>query len=187
MIMDWDRAAVLTSVAVACQVRSSDLGLPTPCADWSVAELLAHMSVQHRGFAAATRGREAAWKPVVVADPVADYLSASGEVLTAFAEAGSSFVLPEIGPAPFPAEQAMGFHFVDYVVHSWDLARAVGVPVSFDDAVLAPALAVARQVPGGDARTRPGAAFAPALPDADGSRLDRILTLLGRSPDWPQV
>ena len=75
-------------------------------------------------------------------------------------------------------------HFIDYVVHSWDVARALGLPVSFGPGLLAAARGVASQVPGGEARLRPGAAFAPAVPvpgDGDGG-LDEIVTLLGRSP-----
>lgn len=188
LIIELNREAVLTSVSVACRVRTAaDLDRATPCAGWSVADLLAHMTVQHRGFAAAARGEEADWTPVVAADPAADYLSASGEVLQAFAAARDPFRLPQIGPAPFPVEQAIGFHFIDYVVHSWDLARAVGVPVSFEEVVLKSALEVARRVPDGEARTRPGAAFAPAIPEGDGPLLDRVLALLGRSPNWPDV
>jgi uncharacterized protein (TIGR03086 family) len=187
LIIELNRIAVLTSVRVACQVQAVDLELATPCAGWSVADLLAHMSVQHRGFAAAARGEEANWQPVVAADPVADYLSASGGVLAAFGSARDPLLLPEIGPAPFPAEQAIGFHFIDYVVHTWDLARALGTPVSFDETVLKPAWEIARLVPAGEARTSPGAAFAPALPEGDGPLLDRVLALLGRSPNWPEV
>lgn len=187
LIVELNRTAVLTSVSVACQVRVADLELATPCAGWSVADLLAHLTVQHRGFAAAARGEEASWEPVIAADPVADYLSASAEVLQAFAAARGPFQLPELGPAPFPAEQAIGFHFIDYVVHSWDLARPLGVPVSFDETVLKPALEVARLVPGGAARTGPGAAFAQALPEGEGPLLDRVVALLGRSPNWPDV
>jgi uncharacterized protein (TIGR03086 family) len=108
-------------------------------------------------------------------------------VLAAFGSARDPLLLPEIGSAPFPAEQAIGFHFIDYVVHTWDLARALGTPVSFDETVLKPAWEIARLVPAGEARTSPGAAFAPALPEGDGPLLDRVLALLGRSPNWPEV
>lgn len=187
MLINLDRRAVLTSVAVTCGVGAEDLSRPTPCAGWTVSDLLAHMTVQHRGFAAAARGERASWDAVAAADPVADHLSAASEVLTAFANARDPFLLPEIAPTPFPAEQAIGFHFIDYVVHSWDLASALGAPLSFADDVLEPALAIARRVPDGEARTTPGAAFAPALPEPDGPALNRILTLLGRSPNWPEV
>src|ERR1700759_3055435 len=89
---DLDRAAVLAAAAVACRIRPGDLGRATPCDGWTVAGLLSHLSVQHRGFAAAARGEGgdlAIWAPPPPApDPVADFLAASAEVLTAFAADG---------------------------------------------------------------------------------------------------
>jgi uncharacterized protein (TIGR03086 family) len=95
------------------------------------------------------------------------------------------FPLPEFKRGlMYPGPQAVSFHFVDYVVHSWDVARTLGLPVRFDPALLDVALSVARSVPGGDARLAPGAAFAPEVAWSGGSRLDQIVALLGRSPDW---
>src|ERR1700730_46242 len=68
------RIAVLASVDVVSAVTVDDLAKPTPCAGWNLADLLAHMTVQHRGFAAAPRGHgadEAIWQPTTVADAVA--------------------------------------------------------------------------------------------------------------------
>jgi hypothetical protein len=56
--------------------------------------------------------------------------------------------------------------------------------VTFDQAVLDPALAVAQAVPAGQSRLAPGAAFAPIVAWSAGSTLDEILAILGRSPDW---
>ena len=48
------------------------------------------------------------------------------------------------------------------------------------------ALRIALAVPDGEYRLRPGAAFRPGLPAPENpAPLDRILTALGRSPDWP--
>jgi hypothetical protein len=45
---------------------------------------------------------------------------------------------------------------------------------------------IAEQVPGGVSRSRSGSAFGPEVDGAEGeSTLDRILTILGRSPNWP--
>ncbi|WP_435155537.1 TIGR03086 family metal-binding protein [Amycolatopsis sacchari] len=184
-IKELDRAAVLASVAVATRVTDADLSRPTPCTEWTVANLLTHMAVQHRGFAAAARGERADWRlPAPAPDPVADYLAAGADVLIAFREAGSALLLPEIREQPFPAEQAMAFHFIDYVVHAWDLARAIGTDVPLDDTVLAPAWEVARRVPDGEERRRPDAAFQPGVPVHDGAMLDRIVATLGRDPAW---
>ncbi|HEY3504688.1 MAG TPA: TIGR03086 family metal-binding protein [Actinocatenispora sp.] len=184
-LVELDRRAVAGSVATVQRVRPGDLGRPTPCADWDLTALLAHMTAQHRGFAAAAAGHGAdpdVWRETPADDPVAAYAAAAEAVTAAFATPAERFVLPEITRAPdFPAAQAIGFHLVDYVVHGWDVAAALGVPYPEDDAVLAAALDVARAVPDGAARTAPGSAFAPSLatpPEA--STMDTILALLGR-------
>jgi len=94
-------------------------------------------------------------------------------------------VLPEISPTlRFPAAEAIGFHLVDYVVHGWDVARALGRGYDLEPRVLAAALPIARAVPGGDRRRRPGAAFAPRVAASSGGPLDQVVALLGRRPDW---
>jgi hypothetical protein len=84
-----------------------------------------------------------------------------------------------------PAQLAVGFQLVDNVVHAWDVAVSLGRRPEVDDDVVAAALVVARQVPDGDERDRPGAAFAHALPiGVRRSPLDETLLLLGRDPAW---
>jgi hypothetical protein len=85
----------------------------------------------------------------------------------------------------FPGAQAISFHFIDYIVHSWDLAKSLGMTPTFTDDVLAAAYEVAQMVPTGDARLAPGTAFAPAGKSAGDDGLDQIVALLGRSPNWP--
>ena len=155
------------------------------------------MTVQHRGFAAAARGRGAdlgVWQPAAVADAVAadpagTYAAAAADVVEAFAADGvldATFVLPELGPgAAFPGALAIGFHFVDYVVHGWDVARTIGADFALPDDVVAAVLPLVFMVPDGDFRAAAGAPFGQALPaPAGGNDLDRILGHLGRSPDW---
>src|SRR5579859_7441834 len=48
-----DARAVLASIQIVSQASTADLARPTPCADWTLADLLAHMTAQHNGFAAA--------------------------------------------------------------------------------------------------------------------------------------
>ena len=55
-IRDMNTLAVRDSMDVVKQVQATDLTRPTPCAGWTLADLLGHMTVQHRGFAAAARG-----------------------------------------------------------------------------------------------------------------------------------
>ena len=67
----------------------------------------------------------------------------------------------------FPARQAISFHFVDYVVHSWDVARTLDLPLDFEPALLDAALAVAKAVP----EVPPGSGPAPrSAPKVEWSR-----------------
>ncbi|MFX0573835.1 TIGR03086 family metal-binding protein [Nocardia nepalensis] len=185
--------AVRTSIDVVSHVTAADLAKSTPCAGWTLHGLLAHMITQHYGFAAAARGEGdmSLWRPRPLGeDPVAQYRAAAEHVLASFAEdgvLGRTFPLPEFTRAcEFPGTEAVSFHFIDYVVHSWDVARTLGRTVHFDEALLAAALPIAEAVPGGKARLAPGAAFAPALTWPTDSTLDEILAILGRSPNWPE-
>lgn len=192
------RTAVLRSIDVVNTVGTSDLDRPTPCAGWTLKELLAHMSVQHRGFAAAARGSgadERLWRPetvvdAVAADPAATYAAAAHEVLDAFAVDGvdeTPFALPEFGPdATFPGTLAMGFHFVDYVVHGWDVAATLGTLYELPADVIDAVLPLAMMVPDGDHRAIENAPFAPAVNTTGTTDFDRLLAHLGRKPDWAQ-
>jgi uncharacterized protein (TIGR03086 family) len=188
---------VLASVDVVGVVTRDDLRRPTPCTGWNLLDLLAHMTVQHHGFAAAARGggdSPSVWESARVADAVAadpggTYAVAAADVLDAFATDGvldAAFALPELGPgASFPGAVAIGFHFVDYVVHGWDVARSIGAPFALPVNVLAAVLPLVFTVPDGEYRTMNGAPFGPAIAVPDGATdLDRIVSHLGRSPDW---
>jgi uncharacterized protein (TIGR03086 family) len=192
-IRDLDRRAVQASVNVVSHARADDLARATPCAGWDLADLLAHMTTQHYGFAAAAKGRGAdreVWRTRTAGDnPVQDYTTSADVVVAAFADdavADRQLSLPEISTdVTFPAGQAISFHFIDYVVHGWDVARTLGIPLVLDADVLEAGLAVAAKVPGGDRRLAPGAAFAPSVPAPDdGEPIDLIVAMLGRSPSW---
>jgi uncharacterized protein (TIGR03086 family) len=211
--IEADKRAVRATLTLLTAVTTDDLSRPTPCAGWDLGALLAHMTAQHQGFAAAAAGYgadPAAWQPSpfppqaiahaadrgLVGDgragqvaAVRRYAEAAERVIAAFAVPGvleRAFVLPEVaGDRPVPASIAIGFHLVDYVVHGWDVARALGLPFELPAEVLALALPVAQAVPGGAGRLVPGAAFGPARPSTDDSDpLTKIITLLGRSPMW---
>jgi uncharacterized protein (TIGR03086 family) len=191
-LLALDARAVHVSAGLVAQASPADLGRPTPCAGWTLLDLVEHMTAQHYGFAAASAGDDglAPWRVRELGDdPVGAYLAAARHVLASFAAGGvlgRTFILPEFKRGnTYPAAQAVSFHFVDYVVHSWDVARTLGLPLRFDPALLEAALSVARKVPDDDARLEAGAAFAPGVAWTGGEPgLGQIVALLGRSPDW---
>lgn len=178
-------------------IRPEHLTRATPCAGWTLADLVVHMTAQHHGFAAAARGRGTdldEWRTdrfvdAVAADPAGTYADAAHLALDAFATAGvgdAVFALPEFGPdVTVPGAMAMGFHFVDYVVHGWDVAVSLGMEFSLPADVVAAALPVAMSVPDGDERDARNSPFARAVPGRDGEGdFARLLRHLGRDPEY---
>ena len=114
-IVDLDARAVAATVSLVKRAGLADLGRPTPCAGWSLAGLIGHMTAQHYGWIAAAAGHGAdlsSWQPgPPVADPIGEYAEASRRVLEAFGADGvldREFALAEISPVlRFPAAQAI--------------------------------------------------------------------------------
>ncbi|MEZ0015015.1 TIGR03086 family metal-binding protein [Kitasatospora sp. GAS206B] len=194
------RALALAAPVVAA-IRPEHLDLPTPCGDWALRRLLAHVIGQQYGFAAAARGQGA--DPAVWADrPLVAGPGAAGAALAAFADSaselaeafaaaeatGATVELPEILPGhAFPATQAIGFHLLDTLVHAWDLAVTIGLPFELGPDLAALLLNIAELVPNDPAARAPGRAFAPVRPaTTEATALEQALLLLGRDPHWQQ-
>ncbi len=193
------RAAILASIDLVAAARPADLSLATPCDGWTLADLLTHMTAQHHGFAAAARGRGAdpdIWRPepyaaAISADPSGTYAAAAHDVLAAFAADGvdeALFALPEFGrDVTVAGETAMGFHFVDYVAHGWDVAATLGTPFTLPADVIAAVLPLAFAVPDGQFRDAADSPFARALEQTHDDDFARILRHLGRQPGWARA
>ena len=194
-MLDLHRQAMGHSVSVVQRIGDDQWALPTPCSRWNLRQLVEHMTLENRGFAAAAGGETSdrtMWtEPTFDADLRADYTRSADLVLTAFGADGvleGQFWLPRINDrVMFPARQAVSFHLLDSVVHTWDVAAALGRPVALADELVAASLDIAhREVPDGPRRHRPDASFAPPIPPPDDApALDRLLAVLGRSPRWP--
>jgi len=170
------------------RVRPTDLDGPTPCGDWTLATLLAHMVGHNHGWAAAARGLpadEATWEHASLGDdPVAAYRASVADVRDAYA-------VPDLmdrrfdvfGYAVFPARVALGMQFVDFLVHGWDVAKSIGAPDDLDPALCEAGLAVALRWP----YRRPDKAFAEKVDVPDDAPVHhRLVAYLGRSPSWPR-
>jgi uncharacterized protein (TIGR03086 family) len=193
-LAELDRRTIERSIEIVDSVTMDQLGWPTPCAEWDLSDLLAHMIAQHCGFAAAADGNTtdlSMWDVHPVGDePAAAYTAAARRVMAAFAAHADqlrAFFLPEIRDGgPFPAEMAIGFHLVDYVVHAWDVAASLDIDAGFAPGLVDAALSIAERVPTGPAREVPDTPFgAPLIGGRTQSPMERMLLLLGRSPSWP--
>ncbi len=81
--------------------------------------------------------------------------------------------LPEFGPdATVPGSIAMAMHFVDYVVHGWDVAAALASPFQLPDEVLAAALPIVLGIPDDGSREAANAPFGHAVEATGTTDLD---------------
>ncbi|MFC6881178.1 MULTISPECIES: TIGR03086 family metal-binding protein [Actinomadura] len=189
---DLDRRASDLYLSTVARVDPARLHLPTPCPDWTLHGLLRHQVSQDEGFAAAARGAGgtlAVWRGGRLGgDPLAAARASAGLVEKAFAEDGvpeREFVLPEVRDGGgFPGALAITFHFVDLVVHAWDVAATIGAPWEPGEELTEAALKVAAIVPADPETRGPGLSFDQVVPFRDGPPEHRLLALLGRSPAW---
>lgn len=194
-LLSLHRRTMLIATAIVEQVRSDQLRAETPCAGWDLSQLLAHMIGQNHGFASAARGE--AFDPAVWADrpvsaePGEAFAASAAEVVAAFASVGAAerdwpILVGADKSVLVPGKQALGFHYIDYVVHGWDVAVSIGLEPEFDADLLAAVLPLAEAVPlDGPTRNGPYAPFAPAVAlDTGRGDLDRLLAILGRDPEW---
>ena len=163
-IVDLDARAVRGTVGLVARIGPADLARPTPCGEWTLGELLTHMTAQHDGFAAAAAGDGGGPGPLAAAGPdgrqrltwcASTRRPPSGSSRRSGPTAcwtGSSSWRRSAGAAVPGAAQAIGFHLVDYVVHGWDVARSLGLPYQPEPDLLAAALPVAQAVPDGEPR-----------------------------------
>ncbi|MET7796470.1 TIGR03086 family metal-binding protein [Streptomyces decoyicus] len=168
--------------ALVAAVRPEDLGLPTPCAGWSVRQLLDHMVWENL---MATSIAEDDPRGDHAADHLGDDHRAAFEdsvraALAAFT--GSGMLHRTYGPYEAPGAMIVQQVVAELLAHGWDLARATGAPRGLAPEVAEETLAAARRIYGAAPRTE-GSSFAPERPAPPGAgAVDRLAAHLGRDP-----
>jgi uncharacterized protein (TIGR03086 family) len=174
---------------VAARVPADQLGRPTPCADWTVAQVLLHAAGdQHAWAAAVGSGQGPAYNPFA---PARQLDGTVGELIDPAIQAATTAwaaIDPDAAPVPTPlppfpamaAGLAAATCALDAAIHAWDIAVATGQPSPLS-AELAGQLWPAAEA---TAEALRGFAYAPALPGAGDDRAAALLRYLGRSPDW---
>jgi uncharacterized protein (TIGR03086 family) len=159
-------------------IRPDQLTAPTPCAEYDVRQLIDHLVHWGPLLARASRHSDG------VAQPGGDPLERQLELLV------TAWSVPEAwqgttsmgGPQELPARMIGAMATGEIVVHGWDLARATGQRVSWDETLLqflydevAKTAELGREMQAYGAEV-PVPATAPVL--------DRMLGLTGRDPHW---
>lgn len=171
------------AMAVVRSISDDQLGLPTPCPDYSVRDLLNHLYDVVVNFQALAQRQEVDWsaKTDHLTEGWRDRFAAeTARLIEAWSDpAALEGVSPGMG---LPQETVGDMALIDLAVHGWDLARATGQRVEVEPAVLAAGHGFMDRM--GDTGQRMGAFAEPVPTTPDAADLDRLLGRTGRDPAW---
>jgi uncharacterized protein (TIGR03086 family) len=171
-------------------VPASQLGNPTPCSDWTVAQVLLHAAGdQHAWASTVGTSRPPAYNPFAPAKQLGGTIDGLIEpairaATTAWADVDPATESVPTPLPPFPAmapELAAATCALDAAIHTWDIAVATGQPSPLT-------AGLARQLQSAATATAEplrGFAYALALPGhAADDPAATLLRYLGRNPHW---
>jgi len=159
--------------------------LATPCPDWTVRDVVNHLVLGHRRFAAALTGGTppASGDDLLGGDPESAYWSSAEAMLAAFRAEGALDRPVSIPAGTLPGSVACELRVVEALVHGWDLARATGRTLEFPADLVEDSIAFSRVQRGRLPADR--TPFGPSQPARDDAPpLDRLAALLGRRIAW---
>ncbi|MBO0802536.1 MAG: TIGR03086 family protein [Nocardiopsaceae bacterium] len=168
---------------------------PTPCTEWTVRDLVNHMTRGNLSYARLLQGGTAAEflrcrdEDALGADPVGAYTRSVRACAGAFAARGAPDRMVDYPLGMITGRQALAVRTADSIIHTWDLARAIGADERLDPDLVTWVGGHLRQIYAGLAET-PVAANTThrffAAPrgelDDDAPRQDHLLHLMGRTP-----
>jgi uncharacterized protein (TIGR03086 family) len=167
-------------------VGQGDWQRPTPCADWDVRALVAHLVDENRwappllaGRTIADVGDELAGDPLGD-DPQEAWDVSAAAAAEAVARPGALEGTTHLSFGDVPGAEYVRQLTADLLVHAWDVARATGGDERLDAAVVD---AVATWFDGMEDAYRAAGVIAPAVALPEGaSPQDRLLARFGRDP-----
>lgn len=177
---------VAQTTEIVDNITPDQLGKATPCAEWTVRDLINHITAGATIFAiSAEQGSvpDAEMATLMGGDNLGDdyrgaWKAASAQALSAFEEPGVLEKIVTLPFGPMPAGVALNIAVFDVTTHACDLARATGQRIT-DTELLETALTIGRQMVGPELRQ--AGVFDPerAIP-ADAPVADRLLCFAGR-------
>ncbi len=182
------RAIAQTETAVAA-VSPSQLGLPTPCPEYDVRALLAHITGGLTRTARVGEGDPDALARPATAEGVADdgwpgaYRAAADRAIAAWADDAKLDALFEVPWGKVPGRVVIAGYIQEILAHGWDLAKATGQPTEGDPELALWSLATAKRILPADIRDAEGVPFGPVVDvPLDAAPYTQLAAWLGRHP-----
>ena len=172
------------SLAVLQQVlhtiAADDMFRQTPCSEYDISQLTEHLLNSITTLGGMVEADCSAREP---ADAVeGQIISAARPTLDAWHRHGLKGNV-SLGESEIPAKVAASVLSVEFLVHAWDYAAALGREVNAPDSLVEYVLGLAQRLIQPDQRARGGFAEPVEVP-ADASPMDRLIAFTGRSPAW---
>ena len=168
-------------------IRPDQWDDPTPCAEWTVRDLVNHLAVEQmwvpplvrEGASMADQG-DALEGDLLGDDPVATWDAAAAAAQDAFREPGALDRMVGLSYGESPATHYCAQMTADAAVHAWDLSRAIGA----DERIPKPLVdfSVREVAPYAADLEESGLFAAPVDPPPGADAQVRLLALLGREP-----
>ena len=172
-----DRSLAYTRVMLA-DVRPDHLDRPTPCAGWTLGQLLAHMEDALDAFTEAAAGRVEV-EPIPPTTTRVEALREKACALLGAWTAARPAEHVEVGDLELEAPLLVATAALEITVHGWDVGQATGrrtrIPDDLAEGLLAVAQAVIDPVDRGPRFASPRPARPEAAPDV------RLLSWTGRA------
>lgn len=151
---------------------------PTPCSEWNTRDVVAHVVLGHRRVIANVEGGEA--EPLGADEDAKEAWGQVTRALEAITGEPTALTVEIDGPTgKMAVDEIVGtFVCMDVLVHTWDLARAVGADEHLDPALVQQAYDALKPM---DAMIRqPGVFSAKVEPPAGAELQTEFLCFLGR-------
>lgn len=175
-VIELDRRASAATGAVIDRVPAERMDAPTPCAAWTIRDIVEHLVGNNRGLVGRARGEGPA-------DIGTDFGATSQVFTETFADPGVRTRSFELSGVPTDWRGVVAVHFADVLVHGWDIGRAAGVDVTLDEDLAAAALRITSLFP--EHLRGPDGPFGRPHPvPADAPAQTRLVAFLGRDPEW---
>jgi uncharacterized protein (TIGR03086 family) len=167
-------------------ISPDQLSLPTPCAEWTVRDVINHITAGGIIFATCVEQGsmpDEAMGALVTGDNLGDdyrraFRAAANRALAAFSTPGAAEKIVKLPFGEMPAGVALNLAVFDLMTHGADLAYATGQRIEDED-LLQTALGVGQQMVGPELRA--AGLFGPEQPaPAGASTMERLLAFAGR-------
>ncbi len=174
---------VPTLTALVDRIEPTQLNDPTPCAKFTVHDVLDHMFVGGSTFASSFRGEQAPEikaPPVYGRVPAVELRAAMEDLLEAVKSPGAIERTISAPIGDVPGEVFARFVAFDGLMHCWDLATATGLKFDVPPSVIEAVDEFARSALSSEMRDGDTFKDATVAPD-DASRLERLAAFSGRT------